>query len=242
MPVVSQLLDELAASARQADETPAWPEASWNVVRRTGILRANIPAEHGGEPHSSSELLEAYESLTGACLTSSFILSQRDASIRRLLDLGSADIRAQLLPPLARGETFTTVGLSQLTTSRQHGKPSLTVRTDGDATIFDGVIPWVTGASRAEHVIIGAVSEDGGQVLAVLPMDSPGVSVGPPLELMAMQGSMTAEVRCREVRVARHWLLAAPGQAALQASRGGTGGLETPPSVFCARKRYGGPT
>lgn len=222
-----KFLDELAAEARQADETPSWPEPSWNALKRTCILRANVPAEYGGEPRSGIELLEAYESLAGACLTSCFILSQRDAAIRRLLDHGQPAMLDELLPPLASGETFTTVGLSQLTTSRQHGKPSITVRADGGDFIFDGAIPWVTGAVRAEHVVIGAVLDDGGQVLAVLPMASPGVSVGPPLELMALQGSMTAEVRCREVRVGRRWLLAAPRQAALQAPRGGTGGLET---------------
>lgn len=227
MPLDAALLDELTALARQADETASWPEPSWNILKRTGILRSSIPAQHGGEPRSGIELLEEYESLAGACLTTGFILSQRDAAIRRLLDFGSAAMLKELLPPLARGECFTTVGLSQLTTSRQHGKPAVTVRAEGDDFIFDGAIPWVTGAARAEHVVIGAVLDDGGQVLVVLPMDTPGVSIGPPLELMALQGSMTAEVRCRAVGVSRRWLLAAPGQAALQAPRGGTGGLET---------------
>jgi alkylation response protein AidB-like acyl-CoA dehydrogenase len=89
------------------------------------------------------------------------------------------------------------------------------------------MIPWVTGASRAEHIVIGAVLEDGRQVLAVLPMDLPGVTVGPPLDLMALEGSMTAEVHCAGVVLDRRWLLAGPAARVLQVGRGGTGGLET---------------
>ena len=75
----------------------------------------------------------------------------------------------------ARGEQFATVGLSQLTTARQHTAPSFTARLDADTILLDGVIPWVTGAARAQHLIVGAVLADGRQVLALLPADLPGV-------------------------------------------------------------------
>ena len=77
----------------------------------------------GGQDLSYPDLLDGYERLAGACLTTCFILSQRDAACRRLRDGENAKLRDELLPPLARGETFATVGLSQLTTSRQHLGP-----------------------------------------------------------------------------------------------------------------------
>src|SRR5262249_10594622 len=50
----------------------------------------------------------------------------------------------------------------------------------------------------------------------------------PPLDLMALQGSLTGEVRCARVTVDRHWLLAGPAERVLAVGgRGGTGGLET---------------
>jgi butyryl-CoA dehydrogenase len=71
------------------------------------------------------------------------------------------------------------------------------------------------------------VLDDGRQVLAVLPTDLSGVEVGPPLDLLALRGSMTAEVRCTQVRLAREWILAGPVERVLQTGRGGAGGLET---------------
>ncbi|MCC6416800.1 MAG: acyl-CoA dehydrogenase [Gemmataceae bacterium] len=133
-----------------------------------------------------------------------------------------------MLRPLACGGHFATVGLSQLTTSRQHTAPTLSAHATPAGIVLDGTIPWVTGAAEADHLVIGAVLDDGQQVLTVLPTELPGVSVGPPLDLMALEGSLTAEVRCVEVRLERHWLLAGPAEKVLQAGgRGGPGGLET---------------
>ena len=72
-----------------------------------------------------------------------------------------------------------------------------------------------------------AVVEGAGQILAVLPTELSGVTIGKPLELMALQGSITAEIRCEQVRLPRNWLLAGPVERVMQTGKGGTGGLET---------------
>ena len=86
------------------------------------------------------DLLNGYERVAEACLTTCFILSQRDAACRRLRDSGNEHLCRELLPPLARGESFATVGLSQLTTSRQHGQPALRARLVEGTLVLDG--PW----------------------------------------------------------------------------------------------------
>jgi butyryl-CoA dehydrogenase len=217
----------LAAHAAAADVEQSWPTASWQELCRAGVPGWCIPQEDGGQGLHGVELLEKYESLAAACLTTCFILSQRDAACRRICDSANEVLRRELLPPLASGERFATVGLSQLTTSRQHVQPTLLARTVGDAFHLDGTIPWITGAAQADHFIIGAVLDDGRQVLAALPRDTVGVRVGPPLDLMALQGSLTAEVQCREVVLERRWLLAGPAERVLTIGRGGAGGLET---------------
>src|SRR5437879_5284255 len=106
MNVPEPLLATLAAHAADADAEPVRPAASWEALRRAGVLTWSIPEPYGGQGRGAVDLLEGYERLAGACLTTSFILSQREAACRRLLDGDSEDLRQQLLPPLARGETF----------------------------------------------------------------------------------------------------------------------------------------
>src|SRR5437660_796568 len=85
----------------------------------------------------------------------------------------------------------------------------------------------VTGAAQADHIVTGALCQDGRQILLVLPTETEGVRVGPPLGLMALAGSITAEVHCRNVEVDRKWLLAGPAERVMAQGKGGTGGLET---------------
>jgi alkylation response protein AidB-like acyl-CoA dehydrogenase len=224
-------LDEMLAALREnagnADDRLEWPESSWQALRRGGAVRWAIPMPTGGDGLEGKRLLEGYEQVAAACLTTCFILSQRDAACRRLRDSTNQELARELLPELAEGKKFATVGLSQLTTSRQHVKPAMTAREASGDFVLDGFMPWVTGAPRADFYVTGAVLEDGRQFLAVLPRDRPGVTVGPPAELMALQGSLTAEVRCDNVRLERRWLLAGPVEKVMAGARGGTGGLET---------------
>src|SRR5262249_17833052 len=164
--VGNEVLATLAAHAGQADAEGVWPEASWQALRQAGVPGWCIPREYGGQDRGPVALLEGYEALASACLTTCFLLSQREAACRRIRDSGNEELCWELLPGLARGERFATVGLSQLTTSRQHTAPSLRARLSGDTLELDGTIPWVTGAGRADHLVIGATLEDGRQVLA----------------------------------------------------------------------------
>src|SRR5262249_23738875 len=131
------------------------------------------------------------------------------------------------LPPLARGELFATVGLSQLTTSRQHGAPALTARPDGDGYILDGVSPWVTAADHADVLLIGATLPDHRQIITLLPRGRAGVEVESPMDLSALRGSRTTQVRCRGVRAGAAEVLAGPAERVLGAGGKGAGGLET---------------
>jgi alkylation response protein AidB-like acyl-CoA dehydrogenase len=217
----------LAEHARRADDEPVWPDDSWDALTRAGVLGWNIAPAYGGSGAGSIAILDGYEQLASACLTTCFLLSQREAAVRRIAELGTETLRAELLRPLAHGSRFATVGLSQLTTSRQHGAPALNARTSEGGFILNGTVPWVTGAVRADHFLIGAAIENGQQVLLVVPAHSPGVTVGPPFDLMALQGSLTAEIQLKDVHVERRWLLAGPAEKVLTTRRGGAGGLET---------------
>jgi alkylation response protein AidB-like acyl-CoA dehydrogenase len=231
MPSTDSLtLDEalaiLQAHAGEADARGEWPAASWDALRRSGVPGWIIPTEYGGAGLDPLELLEGYQRLAGACLTTCFLLSQRDSACRRLRDSGNEALCRELLPALATGERFATVGLAQLTTSRQHVRPVLVAQLDDGGVRLNGFMPWVTGASQADHFVTGVILGDGRQMLLVVPRETPGLSVAPPMELMALQGSLTAEVRCPDVRLERKWILAGPAERVLAGGRG-AGGLET---------------
>jgi alkylation response protein AidB-like acyl-CoA dehydrogenase len=215
-------LAALAALADRADTDLAWPDASLRLARELGALRWSIPPDRGGEGLDRVAQLEGSEQLASACLTTAFILSQREAAVRWLVQASDL-IRQRFLPPLARGKAFATVGLSQLTTSGQHRPPSLRVHASPIAYRLEGDVPWVTGADHADLIVTGGVLDDGRQVLLLLPRSLPGVSVEPPLALAALAGSRTARLRCDGVEVPGELLLAGPGERLVRSG----GGLDT---------------
>jgi alkylation response protein AidB-like acyl-CoA dehydrogenase len=217
----------LAEAAEAADTDPAWPAASWEAACRAGIPAWGVPAEYGGTGLAAAAYLLANEALAGACLTTAFLLSQRDAAVRRLVRHASPGLLGGLLPDLAIGRRFATVGLSQLTTSRQHGPPAVRAEPVPDGYRVTGELPWVTGADAADAIVAGATLTDGRQVLFLLRSGTPGLSIGPPLPLCALAGSRTAAVRCDGVVVATADILAGPAENVMAGPAGGTGGLET---------------
>ena len=192
---------ELAALAeRTAGEGP-WRSGAFAVLARRGVLAAFVPADAGGTGASEPVILSVITAIAEQCLTTALALTQW-ASAVRVLAGGPPELRAALLPPLARGESLTTVGISQLTTSRQHvGSPALVAQAAADGTWrLDGLCPWVTGGDSSDTIVTGAATVDGGQLFFVVPTDASGLVIEPPLQMLALSGSRTSVVRFDAVR------------------------------------------
>jgi alkylation response protein AidB-like acyl-CoA dehydrogenase len=215
--LVCSRLAELAE--RTAAEGP-WRSGAFAALARHGVLAGFVPVESGGTGAGESAILLVITAIAERCLTTALALTQW-ASAVRVITGGPAELRTALLPSLARGDTLTTVGISQLTTSRQHvGAPVLTATPQADGSWrLDGLCPWVTGADSSDTIVTGAATADGGQLFFAVPTDAAGLEIEPPLEMLALSGSRTSVVRFRGVRPL----------AAIEPPAGGprTGGLAT---------------
>lgn len=220
------LVTELRERNSELETAGAWPSASWRLLRDRDILKWFIPEEYGGRPVDGATRQEGYLSLASGCLTTAFILTQRNAAVARILLSPNIPLKQDLLTRLADDEIFATVGISHLTTSRQYLKtPTVqALPTDGGWTLV-GEVPWVTGASEADVIVTGGVQPDGLQVLLALDPQTPGVAVQTPPRLLALNESMTSTVKLDDVFVPEDRLLLGPDERVLKA--GGAGGLTT---------------
>jgi len=210
----------LASLAELTDDVGPWRSGSFAALADSGLLAGFIPADCGGVAAAESALLTALAAIAERCLTTALAVSQW-ASACRIIAGGSAELRAARLPGLARGQTPTTVGISQLSTSRRHlSAPALTASADGDGWRLDGVCPWVTGADSCDTIVTGAVTAEGERLFFVVECTARGLEIGRPLPLVALSGSRTSSVRFRAV---------APADVIVPAADGGvrTGGLAT---------------
>jgi butyryl-CoA dehydrogenase len=215
------VLPAIAGRATALDRSGDWPAEDLRDLGGIGVWRWFVPEQFGGEGIHPLELHLRYEAIASASLATALVISQRDSAVAWIESALDSGLREELLPGLARGEYFATIGIAQLTTSKQGGPPQLRAVSQDGGYRLEGVIPWATGAAKAKFIVAGAVVEDGQQILFVLPTDLPGVSIERPLELVALRASWTSRFELRGARLDRRWVLRGPVAKAISGlSRG----------------------
>ena len=223
-----ELFEKLAELSGGLDARQEWPARQFELLAQLGILGWVIPKEYGGSAVSEQELLAGYVELAEACLTTTFVLTQRNGACQRIAASQNDWLKAELLPRLARGELFATVGISHLTTSRQHLRlPAVQVIEEADAYRFAGDVPWVTGAAHADFLVTGGTLADGRQILAAISAKLPGVGIGEPARLLALSASHTSPVRLENVLVEKKFVVAGPVEQVMRQGASSTGSLGT---------------
>jgi alkylation response protein AidB-like acyl-CoA dehydrogenase len=220
------LLERLSAESAELEQRGGWPERSWNLLADHGVTGWFLPEEYGGTSKPADIRQAAYLEMAAACLTTTFIFTQRNAAVARILLSENEPLKDDLARQLAANDIFATVGISHLTTSRQHvATPVVQAIPAENGWRLNGEIPWVTGAPAADVIVTGGVQPDGMQVLVALETSAEGVQVQAPPGLLALNESQTASVSLKDVEIPAEKLLLGPHENVLAA--GGAGGVTT---------------
>jgi alkylation response protein AidB-like acyl-CoA dehydrogenase len=220
---------EQLSPALEDGSPDSWPGTQFKRLAETGVLGWVIPTAYGGCELSGSDLTYGYEQLAAACLPTAFVLTQRNGACQRIAGGENEELKADLLPCLNRGEIFATVGISHLTTSRQHlRQPAVRAHVSGVSFVFEGTVPWVTGAGHADYIVTGGTCDDGRQVLATIPTSAGGVTVQPPPRLLALNATQTGSVLLDGVEIDKRLVISGPVERVMHRGQGGgTGSLTT---------------
>lgn len=213
--------------SQMADRGDAWPEESLQTLAQAGVLTIGIPQELGGS-NGQNDLTAVYIDLADADLTTCFVLTQHNSAVSRLLAARESAASRKWLPELASGKSFATVGISHLTTSRQHvAEPPVRITKTADGFQLDGRVPWATSAAFADVVVVGGTCEDGTEMLFAADTDQPGWKPGPAGKLLALSGSSTGEIVLESVCVSAESVLVGPINGVMKTGAGGAGSLTT---------------
>ncbi|EMI58317.1 acyl-CoA dehydrogenase family protein [Rhodopirellula sallentina] len=242
---LEQFVDELGQNARLRASHDVWPATTWEQCMQAGVPRWFAPASKGdtvigGWDWSPAERLKGLMGIASADLTTAFVLTQFVAAISRMVNSDNTLLHEQVLPELMTGDQFATVGISHLATSRQHlARPVLRAEPvqggwNGklDSYILNGVAPWVTGVSVADVVVVGAVCDDGREMIFAVPVDLPGIEYGDGAPLVALSGSGTDQLEFNQVTIGSEWIVSGPSEPAHRSQSNGkpstgTGSLQT---------------
>ena len=208
-------LKSIASRAHEHDITTNWPFIDLAQLQAAGAMQWAIPEANGGDDLPALDLHLRYERLATASVATALIFTQRDAAAGLIDAATDSPRRTKMLNRLAKNEIWATVGIAQLTTSRQGGTPALAAERIEGGYLLNGIIPWCTGVHQSAFVVAGATCEDGRQILFLLQQHQQGVELDRPMDLVALTCTLTSSIRLKKVMIEDSWILRGPSANAL---------------------------
>jgi alkylation response protein AidB-like acyl-CoA dehydrogenase len=209
------VLREIRQRAGDYERDFRWPSLDLQALAACGALRWAVSRDHGGDDLPALDLHLKYEELARASLATALILTQRDSAVGLIDGATNGPNRSVMLNRFAKATYWVTVGIAQLTTSRQGGPPALRAEEVDGGYRLNGVIPWCTGAQITPFIVAGAVLPDGKQILFILEQHAQGVTIEDAMDLVALRSTLTNSLKLKDVNLADPWVLTGPVDKAL---------------------------
>ena len=213
------VLESIVTRAQEYDITTDWPAIDLAQLQAAGAMKWSIPTEFGGDELSPYELHLRYEQLATSSVATALILTQRDAAVGLIDAAKDSKRRVKMLNRFSKNENWVTVGIAQLTTSRQGGKPAVTAQKIEGGYLINGTVPWCTGLHQSQFIVTGASLDNGQQILFLLQQQQQGVTLDPPMGMVALTNTLTSSIHLKRVVIEDSWILRHPSDNALSGRR-----------------------
>ena len=195
---------------QRLDNAKRFDDGLHAALARLGVLGVGAPEANGGSGGSAVEQVLALERLGDRATSMAVFMVVHFMATHLLVDYGSAEQKRRLLVPLCRGELKFAFAL----TEPGGGTDVLTsvktrARRDGDGWLLSGSKMWISGAARADWLIVLARTAEHrtrGFTMFLVPGGAAGLVVRE-VATMAIHGLDTCEVAFQDVRL--------PAEAAL---------------------------
>ena len=213
---VARLADEvIAPRAAHYDRTAEFPADNVAAINELGLNAIFVPDAFEGALLPFGTYLECVKLLTRACSSTGIIYATTFHAMKPLIDFGSPEHKARLLPRIARG------GLGSLViTEPTAGSDATAMRTrfvpDGDEVVVTGEKTFISSGDVSELLLVfgkwSEIDDPRGAITAlVVERGAPGLAVAGREDKMGMRASSTVTLRFEDCRVPRANLLGGPG-------------------------------
>jgi len=206
----------IAPAAAGYDKSSQFPAASIDALNDLGMNAIFVPEAYGGAPMSYRLYLECVSIISAACASTGIIYATGFHGMKPLIDLGTEEQKARLLPRIAVG------GMASLAiTEPSAGSDATGMKTrftpDGDEIVIDGGKTFISNGDVADLILLfGKWSEiddpRGAISVLVLEKGAPGFSWGPKEDKMGHRAATTVPLTFDSCRVPRANLLGEPGE------------------------------
>jgi acyl-CoA dehydrogenase len=186
------------------------------TLGEAGVLRACVGGAFGGarEALDSRALVVARETLAYHDGLADFAFAMQGLGSGAITLEGSAELKAQWLPKVARGEAIAAFALSEPDAGSDVAAMRCAARDDGDAWALDGEKTWISNGGIADFYCVFARSGEApgtrGISAFLVPADTPGLEIAERIDVIAPHP--LARLRFTGCRVPKGQQLGAAGE------------------------------
>lgn len=222
----------LEPRAQITDQSSEPPRGNIEALAAAGLLAITTPRQFGGHGCSTAFMRAFTETMTAACGTTWFILTQHLGSCATIAGSKNPSLRERFLTDMAAGRHLVGVGFGHLR------RPTAMLRAEpvSGGWRLSGIAPWVTGWPLLSGMILGATLPDERHLYVyVAAEESDTLRSTPPLPLCAMNATATTEVRLIDRFVPESdWVKESSREEMARGDESGIAGAVSPP-LGCAR-------
>lgn len=208
--------DRLIPAERDIIESDCIPPEIIDELREMGLFGITIPEEYGGAGMNISQYTRTIRELAYAMPCFRSIISITIGMFTSAMKNGATEAqRQEWLPKLAAG-TITSFGLTEPGSgSDSAGMQTMAVRSSDGGWVLNGTKRYITNAPQAEVALIMArtskepLPKNAHVSAFIVPMNTPGVSVGKSDKKMGQAASHIADIILEDVHLPANALLGA---------------------------------
>jgi short/branched chain acyl-CoA dehydrogenase len=212
---------EVAPVAAESSAKRTFPLELVGPLAELGCFGLLLPKQYGGAEADITSQAVAIEELARVDSSVAITVHVQAASTALLEHLGRPEQVGAIIRRAVRGETFVSYALTEPSGGSDAGNVSTRAVRDGADWILNGSKQFITnaGTPRSEYAMVFAATGDGvaprrPAISAFLvPLDGPGVTVGPAYDKLGWRASDTHPLFFEDVRLPGDALLGEEGRA-----------------------------
>ena len=194
-------------------ETDLIPDDILAEMRDMGLFGLTIPEDYGGSALNVSQYIETIRQLAYAAPCFRSIISINiGMTCSALVKSGTAEQKAHWLPRLAAGE-IASFGLTEPGSGSDSAAMQTTAVRSGNGYVLNGTKRYITNSPFAKVALImartskEALPKNAHVSAFLVPMDTPGITVGKSDRKMGQSGSHIADIIMQDVHISGDALL-----------------------------------
>jgi butyryl-CoA dehydrogenase len=211
---VARFVDaEVVPAAEALDERGEFPVALFRRLGELGYLGLRYPEKYGGaDADMTTYCLFAEELARGSLSVAAAAAMQGLMGTHFIHKYGSEALRERYLVPALRGQLVATFAMTEPNAGSDVANLTTRAERRGDRWVLRGAKTWVTSAPVADLLTVAAKTsaERGLKNIALFLLDRRamrGITLGKPIDKMAVRASATGEILLEDVEVPHEHLL-----------------------------------